>query len=288
LPELSFNSFYEYSVDEIKRIKEQEDIEFDYNNYRYILKKFYRGGEYETILNDDYDSTLFNEKFIVFEVDTIKENKILFPITTLIIMDVFIQKMRHKSNKKILVIEEAWKAIASPMMAVYILYLYKTVRKFKGEAMVVTQELNDIVGNEVVKDSILVNSDTICLLDQSKFKNDFDNIEKLLGIDEVEKNKIFTVNRLDNRANRSDFKEVYIKRGQVGEVYGVEVSLEEYLTYTTELSEREVLEYYLETYSDYQTAMDTLVQDFKRSKLSKLQFIQSVNRKISMHETVVK
>ena len=37
------------------------------------------------------------------------------------------------------------------MMAGYILYLYKTVRKFWGMAMVVTQELEDIISNPVVK-----------------------------------------------------------------------------------------------------------------------------------------
>ena len=160
-------------------------------------------------------------------------------------MDVFLQKMRYKKNKKILIIEEAWKAIASPMMAGYILYLYKTVRKFNGEAIVVTQELNDIIGNAIVKDSILANSDTICLLDQSKFRDNFDVVSNLLSLNEIEKNKIFTINKLDNKEGRGRFKEVYIRRGAVGEVYGVEVPLEEYLTYTTEFTEKEAVAIYL-------------------------------------------
>src|SRR5699024_10575644 len=185
----SFNSFYEFSVTKIGETIKREQIVFDLNEYKFILKQFYQGGTYETILNDDFDNTLFDEPFIVFEIDSIKEHKKLFPITTLIIMDVFLQKMRHKSNKKILVIEEAWKAIASPMMAQYILYLYKTVRKFSGEAIVVTQELSDIIGNETVKDSILSNSDTICLLDHSNFKEHFDEIQTLLNISDIEKRK---------------------------------------------------------------------------------------------------
>ncbi len=104
---LCFDSFYEYSVDTINGILDTTGIRFDTQEYRFILKKFYKGGIYDKILNDDFDSTLFNESFIVFEIDSIKEHKLLFPITTLIIMDVFIQKMRYKKNKKILVIEEA-------------------------------------------------------------------------------------------------------------------------------------------------------------------------------------
>jgi conjugation system TraG family ATPase len=278
---LSFNSFYEYSVVAIETIVNSIGIKFDIQEYSFILKKFYKGGNYDRILNDDFDSTLFNEPFIVFEIDSIKENKLLFPITTLVVMDVFIQKMRYKKNKKILVIEEAWKAIASPMMAGYILYLYKTVRKFAGEAIVVTQELDDIIGNEIVKSSIISNSDTVCLLDQSKFKDSFDDIAKMLSLNEVEKSKIFTINKLDNKSDRSRFKEVYIRRGSAGEVYGVEVPLEEYLTYTTERSEKEAFEIYLERYGDYQKAMDSLVEDYKNSGKTFPQFIKLVHSSVA-------
>jgi len=274
---LSFNSFYEYSCHKIELLIQVEKIKFDFDEYKFILRKFYKGGNYDQILNDDFDNTLFNESFIVFEIDAIKENKLLFPITTLIIMDVFIQKMRFKKNKKILVIEEAWKAIASPMMAGYILYLYKTVRKFAGEAIVVTQELGDIIGNAIVKDSIIANSDTICLLDQSKFKDNFQQIEKLLSLNEVEKNKIFTINRLDNKEGRGRFREFYMRRGAVGEVYGVELPLQEYLTYSTERPEREALEIYLNCYGDYETALDTLTQDFESTGLKLPAFIKKIN-----------
>lgn len=275
---LSFNSFYEFSCKEIEFIMKEERVRFDLDEFLFILRKFYKGGIYDKILNDEFDNTLFNESFIVFEIDNIKEHKLLFPITTLIIMDVFIQKMRHKKNKKVLIIEEAWKAIASPMMAGYILYLYKTVRKFAGEAIVVTQELNDIIGNAIVKDSIISNSDTICLLDQTKFKDNFSQIAQLLSLNEVECNKIFTINKLDNKDNRSRFKEVYIKRGAIGEVYGVEVPIEEYLTYTTERSEKDALQIYLDYYECYENAMDNFVGDMKESGLELPAFVKKINK----------
>ena len=59
-------------------------------------------------------------------------------------MDVFLQKMRIKKNRKVLVIEEAWKAIASPLMAEYIKFMYKTARKFWASVGVVTQEIQDM------------------------------------------------------------------------------------------------------------------------------------------------
>lgn len=279
---LNFNSFYEFACADIEDLLNNENISFAYNEFRFVLKKFYKGGEYQKILNDDFDNSLFSESFIVFEIDSIKEHKLLFPITTLIIMDVFLQKMRYKKGKKILVIEEAWKAIASPMMASYILYLYKTVRKFGGEAIIVTQELGDIIGNTIVKDSILANSDTIFLLDQYKFKDNFEEVAKLLGLSAVEQNKIFTINRLDNREGRGRFNEVYIKRGAVGEVYGVEVPFEEYLTYTTERKEREVLERYLDIYPTYGSAIEALMNDLKESGLSFPAFVKRCNEQMGV------
>lgn len=179
-------------------------------------------------------------------------------------MDTFIQKMRlRKDRRKALIIEEAWKAIASKLMGGYILYLYKTVRKFWGEAVVVTQELNDIIGNEVVKDSIINNSDTFILLDQTKFKDNFDRIAALLSLNRVEQNKIFTINNLNNKFGRSRFKEFYLKRGSKGEVYGNEVSLEQYLTYTTEKPEKSAVEYYVHKYGNYDEALRKIVSGLK-------------------------
>jgi conjugation system TraG family ATPase len=277
--ELSFNTFYEFALEKIPEIKSEEKIVFDFDEFRYVLKKFYQGGEFAPILNKEADKSLFTERFIVFEIDSIKEHKILFPIVTLIIMDVFIQKMRYRSDRrKTLVVEEAWKAIASPLMAGYLLYLYKTVRKFWGEAIVVTQELGDIIGNAVVKDSIINNSDTICLLDQTKFKDNYNDIAALLSINETERRKIFTINQLDNTDNRGRFKEVYIRRGAVGEVYGVEVSLHQYLTYTTEKPEKSAVESYTNRFGSYTDGLDAFVRDFKGSGKSLPAFISYVNQ----------
>jgi conjugation system TraG family ATPase len=278
--ELNFNTFYEFALEKIPEIKSEEKIVFDFDEFRYVLKKFYKGGEFARILNEDTDKSLFTERFIVYEIDSIKENKTLFPLVTLTIMDVFIQKMRYRSDRrKALVVEEAWKAIASPLMAGYLLYLYKTVRKFWGEAIVVTQELGDILGNAVVKDSIVNNSDTICLLDQTKFKDNYNEIAALLSINETERRKIFTINQLDNTENRGRFKEVYIRRGAVGEVYGVEVSLQQYLTYTTEKPEKTAVESYTSRYGSYPEGLEAFVRDFKESGKSLPAFISQVNQK---------
>ena len=217
--ELSFNSFYEYSVQRIPDICDENRISgIDLSTYRYMMKDFYRGGNHEKTLNENMDSSLFDETFIVFEIDSIKDDPLLFPLVTLIIMDVFLQKMRIKTNRKVLVIEEAWKAIASPLMAEYIKFMYKTARKFWASVGVVTQEIQDIIGSEIVKEAIVNNSDVVMLLDQSKFKERFDSIKAILGLTDVDCKKIFTINRLDNKEGRSFFREVFIRRGSTSGV----------------------------------------------------------------------
>ena len=141
----SFNTFYEYLRDVYREDMEHRDIkvtlsDFNINNLLTTLKQYYKGGRYDFLLNSDKNIDLLSKRFIVFEIDQVKDNKDLFPVVTIIIMEAFINKMRRlKGIRKMILIEEAWKAIASANMADYIKYLYKTVRKYFGEAIFVTQ-----------------------------------------------------------------------------------------------------------------------------------------------------
>lgn len=242
-----FNCFYEFLRDTYRVELESRDIEvtkedFNIDNLLITLKQYYKGGRYDFLLNSDKNIDLLGKRFIVFEIDAVKDNKDLFPIVTIIIMEVFINKMRRlKGIRKMILIEEAWKAIASANMADYIKYLYKTVRKYFGEAIVVTQEIDDIIQSPIVKESIINNSDCKILLDQRKYANKFDSIQDMLGLTEKEKSQILSIN-MNNDSSRL-YKEVWIGLGGTqSAVYATEVSVEEYLTYTTEeLEKMEVL-----------------------------------------------
>ena len=276
-----FNTFYEFSTERLPKICEENGLHgIDLSSYNYLLKDFYKGGSHDVTLNENMDSSLFDETFIVFEIDSIKDDPLLFPLVTLIIMDVFLQKMRIKKNRKMLIIEEAWKAIASPMMAEYIKYLYKTARKFWASVGVVTQEIQDIIGSGIVKEAIINNSDVVMLLDQSKFKERFDTIKAILGLTDVDCKKIFTINRLENKEGRSFFREVFIRRGQTSNVYGVEEPHECYMTYTTERAEKEALKLYKRVLKcNHQQAIEAYCRDWDASGISKsLAFAQKVNQ----------
>ena len=161
--------------------------EFDLSNFLYVLRPYYRGGEFDYLLNATENLDLLSQRLIVFELDTIKDHPI-FPVVTLIIMEVFLSKMRRlRGVRKMILIEEAWKAIARQGMAEYIKYLFKTVRKFFGEAIVVTQDVDDIVHSPIVKDTIINSSDCKILLDMSKYVHRFDQVQALLGLSDKEK-----------------------------------------------------------------------------------------------------
>lgn len=262
-----FNTFYDFLKDDFVKVLQGDNVkekDFDVNNFLYVLRPYYKGGEFDYLLNATENLELLKERFIVFELDNIKDHPILFPVVTIIIMEVFISKMRKlKGIRKMILIEEAWKAIAKEGMAEYIKYLFKTVRKFFGEAIVVTQEVEDIISSPVVKQAIINNSDCKILLDQSKYQNKFDQIQELLGLTEKEKALVLSVNKANDPTKK--YKEVFISLGgMLSKVYRTEVSLEEYLAYTTEESEKVKVQAYAVRFDgDIQKGIAALASDMR-------------------------
>ena len=265
-----FDTFYEYMRDDYRLDLERREIkvsrdDFNIDNMLTTMRQYYRGGRFDFLLNSAENIDLLNKSFIVFEIDSIKENRELFPVVTIIIMEAFINKMRRlKGVRKQLIIEEAWKALSSANMAEYLKYMYKTVRKYFGEAIVVTQEVDDIISSPIVKEAIINNSDCKILLDQRKFMNRFEAIQSLLGLTDKEKGQILSINQANHPGRR--YKEVWIGLGGVqSAVYATEVSMAEYLTYTTEESEKlEVFQKTEELGGNYELAIKQLAES-KRS-----------------------
>jgi conjugation system TraG family ATPase len=264
-----FDSFYEYLKGEFSATLKADNVkdkDFDLPNFLYVLRPFYKGGEFDYLLNARQNLDLLHQRFIVFELDNIKSHPILFPVVTLIIMELFVSKMRKlKGIRKMIVVEEAWKAIAQQGMAEYIKFLFKTVRKFFAIAVVVTQEVEDMVSSQVIRQAIVSNSDVKILLDQSKFANKFDEIQALLGITEKQKAEILSINK--GHEPGSSYKDVWIGLGAThSKVYRLEVSPEEYYAYTSDQRDKVLLSRYVEKYGDVRTAIQRLVADQKTGK----------------------
>lgn len=265
-----FNSFYEFLQEDFVPILEREKVkekDFDVANFLYVLRPYYKGGEFDYLLNATQNLDLLQQRFIVFELDNIKDHPILFPVVTLIIMEVFISKMRKlKGIRKMILIEEAWKAIAREGMAEYIKYLFKTVRKFYGEAVVVTQDIEDIISSPIVKHTIINNSDCKILLDQSKYQNKFEQIQELLGLTEKEKSLVLSVNKANDP--EKNYKEVFISLGGIlSKVYRTEVSTEEYLAYTTEETEKVKMMKYAKKYGSIQQGIKVMANEMRISNI---------------------
>lgn len=265
-----FDTFYEFLRDEFAEMLAAEKIKsssFDMDNFLYVLRPFYKGGEYDFLLNAREQMDLRQQRFIVFELDAIKDHPILFPVVTIVIMEVFIGKMRNLPGiRKVILIEEAWKAIARQGMSEYIKYLFKTVRKFFGEAIVVTQEVEDILSSPVVKQAILNNADCKILLDQSKFRNKFDELQQVLGLSDQDKALVLSLNQNLDPYRR--YKEVFISLGtDCSKVYRTEVSPEEYLTYTTEESEKLKVQRWARKYGSLKRGIAELAKKMRNGVL---------------------
>lgn len=256
--ERSFNGYYEFCRRFIPELVKREALEFNCAEFFFILKKYYKGGEYEYLLNRSMATDEFFQcPFLVFELDAIKDHPVIFPVATLIIMDIFLQKMKRlKGVRKLLCIEEAWKAIATPQMAGYLKYYFKTIRKFFGEAMVVTQEVDDIISSPIIRDAIVNNADTRILLDMGKFKNKFEKISQTLGLSEFQKEQVLSINK--NLPTTRKLKEVFISQGSRSRVFALEVSRPEYFCYTTEQREKEQILEKIRTNAEDKTFLEIL------------------------------
>jgi conjugation system TraG family ATPase len=236
-----FDTFYEFLnehfIHELDRDR-VKDRDFDVHNFLYVLRPFYKGGEFDYLLNARENLDVMSQPLVIFEIDAVKDHPILFPVIALIICELFISKMRKlKGIRKVIVIEEAWKAVAKAGMAEFMKYLYKTVRKYFGEAITVTQEIDDLLSSPIIKEAIINNSDCKILLDLRKFQNKFDQIQEVLGMSDKGKALVLSLNIANDPDRR--YREVYIELGnQLMKVYGYEPSVEEYYAYSTEQTEK--------------------------------------------------
>ncbi|MBE9668150.1 TraG family conjugative transposon ATPase [Mucilaginibacter boryungensis] len=258
-----FNSFYEYlETDYVEVLKghKVKDRDFDVDNFLYVLRPFYKGGEFDYLLNATENLDLLHQPFIVIELDNIKDHPILFPVVTLVIMELFISKMRKlKGVRKVLTIDEAWKAIAKSGMAEFLKYAFKTIRKFNGIPIVITQELDDLVSSPIIKDAIINNADIKILMDMRKFINKFDKLQDTLGMSEKGKTILLSVNK--------DEREIYIDiGGQLQAVYRNELCPEEYYAFTTEGKERVKVLEYAQKYGGMEAGITQLIKDLQTNK----------------------
>lgn len=258
-----FNTFYEYlQNDYTKTLREHQvkDKDFDVGNFLYVLRPYYKNGEFDYLLNAKENLDLLNQPFIVFELDNIKDHPILFPVVTLVIMELFISKMRKLSGvRKVLTIDEAWKAIAKSGMAEFLKYAFKTIRKFNGIPIVITQELDDLISSPVIKEAIINNADVKILMDMRKFLNKFDKLQETLGLSEKSKIQSLSVNK-DNR-------EIYINiGGQKDLVVKNELCPHEYFAFTTEGKERVKVLEYAKRYGSMEEGITQLITALNQQK----------------------
>ena len=238
-----FNDYFEFVRDVFGDLLKAEDAGkeyFDLKDYLISLEQFYKGGPYDYLLNSSESVNILEDRFVVFEIDHIKGDPVIYPITTLVIMDAFMEKMTSNSDFKVMCIEEAWKAIMGTQMATYMLELWKTARKHRTAAMVVTQELKDITSSPIIKDSIVENSGVKILLDQTKYLNRFEELAAQLSLSEDDKGMVLSLNRL--KIPGASGREVFFNLGNKKSfVMRLEVSPEERIAFSSAKKDKERL-----------------------------------------------
>ena len=268
LPEVfaCFDSFYEFMEGTYRKLLQQQGVRekvFDLENFLYVLRPFYKGGEFDFLLNAREDLDLLSRRFIVFELSNIVGHPIIFTVVTMVIVEVFMAKVRTlRGIRKMIVIEEAWKAIAKAGMADEIRNWVKTLRKYMGKLGLVSQELDDIIDSPIIKQAVINSSDCQILLDQSKFANRFADIQAILGLTDKQKTEILSINKGHDPGR--PFKDLWIRLGSsFSRVYRLETSEEEYLAYTSDEGDKVKIEAYAEQHGGLQRGIEVLAGEVR-------------------------
>ncbi len=242
--DFKFDTFYKFIIEFIPNYIHDKKIRvqlFDSNAFISLLEVYTSGNLRGELLNkqDDRFKNLSYQRMINFEVDSLIDNDILFPICALLVMDLFTKKLNDESIRhinKIIAIDESWAALDKKELEEYLLYLVKTARKKGGQTIFISQEAEDFVKSKVIANSIINNSDIKIFLDMSKYKNDFDNIQNTMGITEKQKQHILSINK-DNR-EESKYREACVCWKDISKVYAIETSKVEKCMYETNPNER--------------------------------------------------
>ena len=240
-----------------------ESSRFDIDSLKVAIDAYKTGNKFGFLLNNKTAADLFSSRFVIFEVNRLSQidDKKFYSLCILCIMQAFDRKMRESHNFTVMVIEEAWKAIANETMAPYLKGLWKTARKYQTSAVVVTQEAEDIVSSDIIKNAIIQNSSVKILLDQSRNQNCFDGVTKLLGLSPKQVAMALSINKANNP--RFKYKEVFISLGDKWNgVFATEVSKEEALAYE---SEKELKKPLLQKYEELGSMKEAIISISRNS-----------------------
>ena len=221
-----FNTFYEHVTE--SHI-EGGDIFFDKKSFIFSTIDFYKGGDYDFVLNAEDKMDFLHKRFIVFELDNIKDHPILFPLIIMLLIETTMDKIRNLPGvKKSIFIDECWKPLSQGEMVGFIKYLYKTIRKFYGEIAIATQDIDDIISTDAGP-AMINNTDTFLLLSHKKKLSLKDKFSKHLSFTESDVSKLYA----------TDKRQVFIKMGSLSNIYKVKVSPQRYACYTSNGDENE-------------------------------------------------
>ncbi len=213
---------------------------FDGPRFVESLSAYGEGGQYSFLLNAEKPTDLFSSRFTVFDMTGLdRSGGKFYSLCVLCIVNAFDLKMRSSDipEFKVLAIDEAWKAISNETMAPYLRELWKTARKMSTSAMVITQELDDILSSSVIRETILANSDIKILMNQDGNRNSFGKISGPMGLSQADVNLIFS---MAGRRQRS--RDVFIKWGSAKSgVYTVEACREQLWAFESNLQKKKPL-----------------------------------------------
>lgn len=213
---------------------------FNINHFITVLKPF-TDGIYKDIFNNETSMSLADYKLICFDLEGIQKDETLYPIVTMLIIDlVFSHIAKYPHILKHIILDEAWSFFTGDMSG-FIGYMYRTIRKQNGTVTIITQSAQDIIDSDLAN-ALIQNTQVFIILDH---KGKTTEPLKRLGIDPLNVKKIESIRKnwqFDNGYGEkvNGGREIYIQREDKSfNIYAMEVPIEQYVLLTSTPTERD-------------------------------------------------
>jgi type IV secretory pathway VirB4 component len=243
----TFTEFYHFSKEQLLKNKIYKGLterHFDKESFLLVMRAFIeegrgeKAGQYHYLFNTRENADVLNNPFVIFELEQIKENKVLLPISFYIVTRIVLEKLLRrvdKTQRVYYILDEAWMLLAradlGEVAGLFIEYSYRTFRKHGGSIAIATQNVPDVFANPRIGQAILQNCDTLIIKKQNE--KDMEMIKEKLNLNEHNCNLLFSI--------KDKHKEVYMQFKDQAIVAKIETSFYNVGMYSTDPGHKEFI-----------------------------------------------
>jgi type IV secretory pathway VirB4 component len=243
-----------------KDLKYKEFIKFfDLPSLMLVLNDFTHGGSYGEIFSSEGSIDIRDMQLICFDLSNVRSNPTLYPIVSLIIIELVLDKINYfKDIRKELIMDEAFEFLKGSMAA-FIEKMYRQIRKANGAVTIATQGVSELKKSDQGP-AIVQNASIKILLDHSAASNTIPDVQEFLGLTDNEVMKLKSIRKAGS------WREFLIKRMDASDVFSIDVGPHAALAFSTDPDDLNKISEMEKRFENKNLIFDQIVEDSLKGK----------------------